>query len=63
MFVMIYALCARNVKYIILNKGGETLSIITYHALKKKSTIHLPIGMVRAICVYNYEYEKLTFDM
>jgi len=47
MFLFIYALCARTVKYIILNKGGQTLSITTYHIRKKKSNINLPIGMVR----------------
>lgn len=56
MFFFIYALCARNIKYIILNKGGKTLSIVTYHMRKKKSNINLPIEMVRIIRIYNYEY-------
>ncbi|KAG5316269.1 TM223 protein, partial [Acromyrmex insinuator] len=43
----IYATCARSIKYVILNKGGETLSIITYHMQKKKSKLNLPVGMVK----------------
>ncbi|XP_018402605.1 PREDICTED: transmembrane protein 223 [Cyphomyrmex costatus] len=42
-----YAICARSIKYIILNKGGKTLSIITNHVLKKKSKLNLPVGMVK----------------
>ncbi|KAG5328476.1 TM223 protein, partial [Acromyrmex charruanus] len=47
MCLYIYATCARSIKYIILNKGGETLSIITYHMQKKKSKLNLPVGMVK----------------
>ncbi|CAL1685040.1 unnamed protein product [Lasius platythorax] len=47
-FGFMYATCARNVKYIILNKGGKTLSLSTYHLWKRKSDIiNLPIGMAR----------------
>lgn len=49
MLFFIYALCARNIKYIILNKGGKTLSIVTYHMRKKKSNINLPIGMIKCV--------------
>ncbi|XP_024883355.1 transmembrane protein 223 isoform X1 [Temnothorax curvispinosus] len=47
MFLVIYATCARSIKYIILNKGGETLSITTFHMRKNKSTISIPVDMVR----------------
>ncbi|XP_036139399.1 transmembrane protein 223 isoform X2 [Monomorium pharaonis] len=47
MTLLIYAICARSIKYIILNKGGETLTIVTYHFRKKKSTLNLPVGMVK----------------
>ncbi|XP_011691018.1 PREDICTED: transmembrane protein 223 [Wasmannia auropunctata] len=47
MFLFIYATCARSIKYIILNKGGKTLSITTYHILKKKSNINVPLGMAK----------------
>ncbi|KYQ55679.1 hypothetical protein ALC60_05430, partial [Trachymyrmex zeteki] len=43
----VYAACARSIKYIILNKGGKTLSIITYHMQKKKSKLNLPVGVVK----------------
>ncbi|XP_011170789.2 transmembrane protein 223 [Solenopsis invicta] len=46
-FLAIYAACARSIKYIILNKGGKTLSIVTYHLQKKKSTFTVPIGMAK----------------
>jgi len=47
MFLFVYATCARSVKYIILNKGGKTLSITTYQMQKKKSSINIPIGMAK----------------
>ncbi|KYN43383.1 hypothetical protein ALC56_02109, partial [Trachymyrmex septentrionalis] len=47
-YLYIYATCARSIKYIILNKGGKTLSIITYHMQKKKSKLNLPVGMVKS---------------
>ncbi|XP_025263610.1 transmembrane protein 223-like [Camponotus floridanus] len=47
-FAFIYALCARSIRYIILNKGGKTLSLSTYHWRKKKSNIiNLPIEMAK----------------
>lgn len=56
MYLFIYAMCARSIKYIVLNKGGKALSITTHHMRKKKSNIHLPVGMVRTICiVLNYK--------
>lgn len=60
-----YATCARNVKYIILNKGGKTLSLSTYHLWKRKSDIiTLPVGMVRINCIIqNYRYTRLIFDI
>ncbi|KAL0107550.1 hypothetical protein PUN28_014695 [Cardiocondyla obscurior] len=48
MFFFIYALCSRSVKYIILNKGGKTVSIVTYHVLKKKSSSVIPVEMVKS---------------
>lgn len=47
MFLYIYGLCTRSVKYVILHKGGKALSIITYHMRKKKSTINVPTEMVK----------------
>ncbi|XP_029675994.1 transmembrane protein 223 isoform X1 [Formica exsecta] len=47
-FAFMYATCARNIKYVILNKGGKTVSLFTYHMWKRKSHIlNLPIGMAR----------------
>ncbi|XP_011646033.1 transmembrane protein 223 isoform X2 [Pogonomyrmex barbatus] len=47
MSLFLYATCARSIKYIILNKGGKTISIVTYHLLKKKSSMSLPVEMVK----------------
>ncbi|XP_018048866.1 PREDICTED: transmembrane protein 223 [Atta colombica] len=55
----IYATCARSIKYIILNKGGETLSIITYHMQKNKSKLNLPVGMVK--CIADRQDERGTY--
>ncbi|XP_050465385.1 transmembrane protein 223 [Cataglyphis hispanica] len=47
-FAFMYATCARNIKYVILNKGGKTISLFTYHIWKRKSQIlNLPVGMAR----------------
>ncbi|XP_029160254.1 transmembrane protein 223-like [Nylanderia fulva] len=47
-FGVMYATCSRNIKYIILNKGGKTLSLFTYHLCKRKlNTITVPIGMAK----------------
>lgn len=48
-FAFMYALCSRNIKYIILNKGGKTLSLFTYHMWKRKANINLPVGMAKAV--------------
>ncbi|XP_011865743.1 PREDICTED: uncharacterized protein LOC105560863 isoform X2 [Vollenhovia emeryi] len=49
MFFFTYVLCSRTVKYIILNKGGKTLSITTYHMLRNKSNFNVPVGVVRNV--------------
>ncbi|EZA56326.1 hypothetical protein X777_02945 [Ooceraea biroi] len=47
MFLLFYFLQSRTLKYIILNKGGETLTFITHHMFKRKSTINnLPVRSV-----------------
>ncbi|KAH0955610.1 hypothetical protein HN011_000451 [Eciton burchellii] len=47
MCLMLYALHSRIIKYIILNKGGKTLTLVTHHFLKKKSTINLSVESVK----------------
>lgn len=47
-FGFMYATCSRNIKYIILNKGGKTLSFFTHHLWKRNSNIiNVPVGMAR----------------
>lgn len=47
-FGFMYATCSRNIKYIILNKGGKTLSLSTYHLWKRNSKIiNVPVGMAK----------------
>ncbi|XP_076166205.1 uncharacterized protein LOC143146074 isoform X2 [Ptiloglossa arizonensis] len=40
----------RCVKYIILHKGGEEISIITYHLFKNERILKLPLNTVSSIC-------------
>ncbi|XP_012233704.1 transmembrane protein 223 [Linepithema humile] len=48
MYAFIHFLCARNIKYMILHKGGKTISITTHH-LWKKCCMNLPIEMVKSV--------------
>ncbi|XP_020289700.1 transmembrane protein 223 [Pseudomyrmex gracilis] len=48
MYLMIHLLLSRTIKYIILNKGGKTISLVTYNFWKKDSVITVPTGTVRS---------------
>ncbi|KAK2576782.1 hypothetical protein KPH14_005426 [Odynerus spinipes] len=45
-YAILCFLCARSIKYVILNKGGTHVSFITYHPLKSKRTITVPLDKV-----------------
>ncbi|XP_043261681.1 transmembrane protein 223 [Colletes gigas] len=38
----------RFIKYIILNRGGKNVSLITYHLFKKEALLTLPVNMVKS---------------
>lgn len=46
-YLMIHLLCSRTVKYIVLNKGGRTLTIVTYNLWKKDCVMTVPTATVR----------------
>lgn len=44
---IVWMLCARSVKYIILNKGGQKVTLVTYNINKKAAKKCLPVAHVK----------------
>ncbi|KOC60284.1 Transmembrane protein 223, partial [Habropoda laboriosa] len=47
--LLLYALNHRFVKYIILHKGGQNVSVITNHLYKRHNTFKLPVDEVKTV--------------
>lgn len=62
---LVYALCARQVKYIILNKGGKSITFNTWHILKRKSNLTVPLTEVRTnrILFIKSIFQDTTFSI
>ncbi|EFN82975.1 Transmembrane protein MGC3196-like protein, partial [Harpegnathos saltator] len=45
-YATIYALCSRTIRYIVLHKGGEKITLTTCNIWKKNCNIQVPINMV-----------------
>ncbi|XP_076637826.1 transmembrane protein 223 [Colletes latitarsis] len=48
MLLILHFSMQRFIKYIILNKGGKNVSLITYHLFKKEALLTLPVSMVKS---------------
>ncbi|XP_014475277.1 PREDICTED: transmembrane protein 223 [Dinoponera quadriceps] len=48
-YVAVYALFSRTIRYIVLHKGGEKVTLTTSHLWKKNDGIQVPVGNVKCL--------------
>ena len=47
--ILAFAICCRTVRRIILHKGGNAVTIVTYHPIPSMTTFTVPLESVRII--------------
>ena len=50
---IVWYIVKRTVKYVILHKGGEKVTIVTYHPVKQEVKRTLPINTVNIVNIQN----------